>query len=81
MSICQTGLVNEKNAIFSFNSWIWRFFCLFAFPLAFAMRLVRFCLAALVDWAFHIFGQLQNINDIDKLLLGNGIVVNTNVER
>ena len=52
------------------------FFCLFAFPLAFAMRLVRFCLAALVDWAFHIFGQLQNINDIDKLLLGNGIVVN-----
>ena len=32
MRICQTGLVNEKHAIFSFNGWVWRvflFICIF----------------------------------------------------
>ena len=40
------------------------------------MQLVWPCLAALVGRFFHVLGQLQNINDIDKLLFGNGVVVN-----
>lgn len=76
MSICQTGLVNEKHAIFSFKGWVWRVFCLFAFPFSFFMRLVWPRLATLVSWVFHVFGQLYYFDEIDKLLLGNDIVVN-----
>ena len=35
-----------------------------------------FGLASLVSWASQALGQLQNNNDIDKWLFGNGIAVN-----
>ena len=40
------------------------------------MRLVWPRLATLVSWVFHVFGQLYYFDEIDKLLLGNDIVVN-----
>ena len=68
MSICQTELDNEKNTPYlALKAKYSVFFCLFAFPLAFSMRLVWLCLTTLVGWAFHVLGQLQNINDISLL--------------
>ena len=40
------------------------------------MRLVWPRLATLASWVFHVFGQLYYFDEIDKLLLGNDIVVN-----
>ena len=37
---------------------------------------VRLCLSPLADGAFHVFGQLENINQRNKLLLCELIIVN-----
>ena len=74
MNICQTGLVNEKTRHIQLQRLGMACFSdyfRFPFPRGWYGR-------ALPCWlgAFHVLGQLHNIDEIYKLLLGNGVVVN-----
>ena len=73
MRICQAELVNEKTRHIQLQGLGMAYFsAYFRFPFPCGW----YGLASPVGWAFQALGQLQNINETDKLPLGNGAAVN-----
>ena len=54
-------------------------FCLFTFSFAFSVRHVA--VASLTYGAFHMLRQPQNLNQIDKLSLGDALLYIKNIDR
>ena len=71
MRICRAELVNEKTRHIQLQGLRMAYFSAY-----FLFHAAGMGLASPVGWAFQALGQLQNINETDKLPLGNGAAVN-----